>query len=366
MPNVSVQMQSVTPLPPQTQDNIDVYLAKANQAINDKDYQTAIPYLDKVIEFSPKNDTAYAKRAKCYYRLTYEEHSQDIYNTNLRNALADIDMAIALQPADAEYYALRRDVLMDISSPLTYQADREILIKAAIDNDRKFLSLSPLLDRRLFFSTLLANDLINSGQCEEGMQIVEDMGKKILPGDGEKYGCLLCASAAGYACLGNMDKAAESMEELLSRNNNYPKSRIYFKSLYLYQAGKKEEALDALNTSLSADPTFVGNRYYLRALINLDMGNKEQALQDLSMGERYTWERADLYAYVNAKLALEDDNTEDAIYWLQVAEASFYPYSSIIKKQVAEELLGLGAQPFEKSDGIDIQTTPIPPVTPIP
>lgn len=113
LPDLFTQVESATPLPLQDQGDINVYFAKANQAMNDKDYKTAIPYLDKVIEFSPKNDTAFAMRAKCHYRLTFEEHSQEIYNTNLQNALADIDMAISLQPADAEYYALRRDVLSD-------------------------------------------------------------------------------------------------------------------------------------------------------------------------------------------------------------------------------------------------------------
>jgi hypothetical protein len=96
------------------------------------------------------------------------------------------------------------------------------------------------------------------------------------------------------------------------------------------------------------------------------MGDKEQALQDLRMGEMYTWEREDLYAYVNAKLALEDGNTEDAIYWLQVAEASFFPYSSVLQKQIKEELLQLGAQPFEKLNSVEFQLTPMPAVTPIP
>jgi tetratricopeptide (TPR) repeat protein len=366
VPDIYPQMGSATPIPLRDQDNIDGYLANARQAINDKDYEKAIPYLDKVIKISPEHDAAYAMRAKCLYRLTYEEHSQDVYNANLQKALADIDMAISLQPSDAEYYALRRDVLSDISSSLTYQADREILLKSVIDNDRKFLSLSPILNRRLLFSTLLANDLIDAGQCEEGMEIVKGLEKKILPGDGDKYGCLMCAAAAGYACLGDMDKAVESMDEALSRSNNVLNARAYFKSLYLYQAGRKEEALATLNTSLNAYPTFVGNRYYLRALIDLDMGDKEQALQDLRMGEMYTWEREDLYAYVNAKLALEDGNTNDAIYWLQVAEASLFPYSSVLQKQMKEELLQLGAQPFEKLNSVEFQITPMPAVTAIP
>jgi len=33
-------------------------------------------------------------------------------------------------------------------------------------------------------------------------------------------------------------------------------------------------------------------------------------------------DRTELYAYVKAKLALMDGNKEDAIHWLQVAEAS--------------------------------------------
>jgi tetratricopeptide (TPR) repeat protein len=366
VPDIYPQMGSATPIPLKDQDNIDGYLANARQAINDKDYEKALPYLDKVIIQSPDHDAAYAMRAKCYYRLTYEEHSQEIYNTNLQKALADIDMAISLQPSAAEYYELRRGVLSDISSSLTYQADREILLKSVIENDLKFLSLSPILNKRLLFSTILANDLIDSGQCEEGMQIVKDLEKKILPGDGDKYGCLMCVAAAGYACLGDMDKAVESMDEALSRSNNALNVKPYFKALYLYQAGRKEEALATLNTSLNTFPTFAGNRYYLRALINLDMGDKEQALQDLRMGEMYTWEREDLYAYVNAKLALEDGNKEDAIHWLQVAEASLFPYSSVLQKQINEELLQLGAQPFEKLNSVEFQITPMPLVTPIP
>jgi tetratricopeptide (TPR) repeat protein len=218
----------------------------------------------------------------------------------------------------------------------------------------------------LRIEAILASDLISTGQCKEGMELVKGLEKKIRPGDVGKYGCLMCAAASGYACLGDMDKAVESMDKLLAKSNDFVRTRTYLKALYLYQAGKKEEALTALNASINADPTFIGDRYYLRSLIYLERGDRQQAIDDLGMGERYTWDRYGLYAYVNAKLALEDGNKEDAIYWLQIAEASLFPESSMLKKQIQEELSQLGAKPLDRVVTIDFQGTPMPPVTPIP
>jgi tetratricopeptide (TPR) repeat protein len=350
--------------PPENQGDVDFYIAKARGSMENNDYGEAIDYLNKVIEFSPENYPAYYLRAKCFYNLNNDEHSLDVYNSNLWNALADIDMAIALQPTEAEYYTLRRDTLVDLSTNLPYQIDREYLFKLAIENDRMFISLSPSLERRLYVSTFLANDLIDSGQCEEGMQVVKDLEGKILPGDDGKYGCLMCARAVGYACLGDMDEAVESMDEAILRSNARSKSRTYYKSLYLYQAGRKDEALAVLNESINEDPTFGGARYYVRSLIYLEMGNRDQAEKDLQMGEIYSWEREELYAYINGKLALEDGNEQDAVYWLQIAEASLYPHSSVLKKRIQEELAQLGVEPLERSLSIGFQATPMPTTAP--
>ena len=366
MPGVMAQMTTSTPNLPQDQNGIDAYIVNAKQAMDNKDYEKAIPYLDKAIDLAPKNYLPYAMRAKCFFEMTTDERSLDVYNSNLQKALTDIDLAISLHTEEAELYSLRRDIIVYMSLVTTNHVDNEYLIKSAIDNGRKFLSLSSSLERRLRISALLAGDLINIGQCNEGMQMVEDLKKKVQPGDNPTYGSLMVSMAAGYACQGDMDKAVQSMDEIMSKSNGYLKPRVYFRSLYLYQAGKTQQALDALNVSINSDPTFAGNRYFLRALIDLDMGDKEKAVKDLNMGESYTWDRSAVYAYTKAKIAILDENKADAVYWLQDAEAACASDESVLHKKILEELSQLGAQPLELSIDVNIQTTPMPPVTPIP
>lgn len=364
MPSYPPEGESVAPAIVD-QPTADFYLGYANDLTKAGEYQKAIAYLDRVIEFDPKNDSAYAVRAKCYYRLTINEHVLQTHNANLHKALKDIDMAVALQPLEAEHYSIRRDVLANLAANLPYQVDRLYFMNALLDNDRAFLSLSTSTARREYVSAFMAYDLVDAGQCKEGMQLFNELEKKVDVSDEDTYGCLMCAAAAGYACLGDMDKAAESMEKALA-SGKLPKSRTYFMALYLYQAGKKDEALAALDASITADPTFIGNRYLLRSLIYLDMGKQEQAIQDLQMGTNYSWERADLYAYVNGKLALANGDQQEAIRWFQIAESSFHPYSNGLKQEALAELLQLGAQPAEMPLSVDIELTPMPSVTPIP
>lgn len=361
--DVSATPVWTTPLaalsPPKNQGDIDVYMANAQELIDNKNCKGAIDYLDKVVDFSDENYTAYYMRAKCYYSLNNGENSLELYNSNLRNALADVDKAIALQPAEAEYYGFRRDTLADLSSNFPYQFDRAYLLNLAVQNGEKYISLSTSVDQKILVSVFMANDLIYSGQCEAGMQLVEDLEGKVLPGDEGTYGCFLCVKAAGYACQGDMDKAVESL------NERGPKaSSAYFMSLYLYQAGRKDEALSILNDSIGQNPSFGGARYYVRSLIHLDMGDRDQAVKDLALGGNYSWEREELYAYIHGKLALEDGDKEQAIYWFQIAEASFPPYASSLQKQAQLELEQLNAPLLQRSLTIDYPSTPMPVLAP--
>lgn len=349
---------------PQNIDEVLLYMTQAQALMSQGDYAGALQYLDQVLAVSTDNYTAYGMRALCYYRLASPQNSFEAFQSYLINALSDIDMAIALTPGDADLYAFRRNILSDYLTELPYQTDRAYLLNAAIENEDKFLELSTSKERNLEVSVLKASDLVYAGRCEEAMQLVRELETKIFAGDGNRYGCLLCAHAAASACLGDMDVAVEDMNEMMSKNGNNSKWDVYYKALYLYQGGKTEEALQVLNNSIDLDPTFSGRRYFIRAMIKLDMGDREGAANDVQLGKMYSWEQAGLYAHVNGRLALADENEEEAIYWLQLAYASLNPTQRVLQDRVLDELTKLGAEPWDEMLTLSIQVTPIPSVVP--
>lgn len=343
----------------QNYDAVDIYYLRATQLAKDGDTKQAIAYLDRLIAIAPVIPLAYYERGIFYYRLTHEEHAQSVYLSNLDQALQNVDAAIALYPAEGDYYLLRRDALADKAASQIYQVDRAVLVDLVIESDKKALEYLVDEDRKLLARSLLASDLVDAGRCAEGLELAHELEKVIPPDTSKSYGCLGCAISAGYACLGEMDKAIQSMDALI-KNNGGTKSRAYYLALYQYQAGKKDAALQTLNDSLDQDGTFIGARYLLRSLIHLEKGDTTQALTDLQMGENYSWIRSHIYAYVNGKLALANGDTEGTIRWLQLAEASFYPYQSVLRDQVRTELQQLGAQPLDLEPTIEIDVTPTP------
>ena len=145
-----------------------------------------------------------------------------------------------------------------------------------------------------------------------------------------------------------------------TKNLNYIDEKIYLEAAYLYQSGKLDEALTVLNTSLVRKPTFMGYRYYLRALIYYDMGEIDLASADLETGSYYTWDHAELYAYVNAKMALDRGDRAEGVRLLQLAEATVDATFNTLHGRILQELGDLGEEPMKVIPSVTFVATPIP------
>ena len=90
------------------------------------------------------------------------------------------------------------------------------------------------------------------------------------------------------------------------------------------------------------------------------MGNTTQAEQDLATGQTQAYTKGQVLAYVQAKLALDKGNKEEAIKDLQLSEASLDVIYNTLRFRVQKELAGLGAQPLQMTPTVLLTRTPTP------
>ncbi|MDR2905285.1 MAG: tetratricopeptide repeat protein [Helicobacteraceae bacterium] len=81
-------------------DNSKTFLNRGNEAIKDKDYQTAISDYTKAIQIDPNNADAYYFRGFAYYKIFGD----------LDKAIPDFTKAIKIDPNNARAYVSRGNV----------------------------------------------------------------------------------------------------------------------------------------------------------------------------------------------------------------------------------------------------------------
>lgn len=222
------------------------------------------------------------------------------------------------------------------------RADRDALYESAAENNRQLLALGITGPLMLNAKLQLAEDLIETGRCEEGMNLLQEVADQTPPKE-DFNGNIQVIQSKGCACLGDLDQAIR-LVTASTFNGDMLDTKAYLNALYLYQADRKEEALRIIDQNIEKGPSFMGWRYYLRAAVYFDLGETDRAGQDLDAGAMYTWDRNGLYSYVHGKLALAAGDKDAGMEWLRHAEASLPVAANVLREQIVRELEDLSAE----------------------
>ncbi len=302
-----------TPLLAQTSSQ---YIDQARGQIFMKQYQQALPLLDKAIQLDPHNGDAYYLRANAYGNMAGTQHVYEVYQMEVEQARQDIDHAIEYGITDpnmprGEPYYLRYQIYTRIPAP----SDADVVAMEPVlrDNLRMAEALGTY-DK--YINQWIVFTYFNEHDCQGGFTELQRIRQKYglsAPPNSSLYNI----EANGYACLGQYDKALELIDKGLSIES-FPE-RLYFRALVLYYLGRKQEALNTLDGLIAADPQFHAERYYFRALIEYDLGDLQATTSDLNMGDQYSWNHTQIAAYVRGRMAYDRGDKNEAARDFQVA-----------------------------------------------
>jgi tetratricopeptide (TPR) repeat protein len=321
-----------------------------------ENYPSAIELWDKVILKDPENAEAYYQRATCYTKLLPGESYLERYLQNIHQALEDIDTAIALRGDTGDYYWLRAGVYEYISFVEDLEINREYLKNIALDNARKAIALGTTLAEYPELAVVLF--LILTNRCEEALKELEPLLAK-TPAEDFARGGLLRIQSEAFSCLGRSSDAIETVDAAMFNNMDMG-TKKYLKSIYLYQTEQYDGALTLINEVIKASPGRDGERYYLRAAIYYAQGKTDLARRDLETGSFNTWLHFGLLPYVQAQIALDEDDKAQALEVLLYSEQTFDTILNPTRWKVQKQLAALGVTPLNPTPSVPYTATPIP------
>ena len=329
-------------------------IVQANNLGYSEKYVDAIPAWTQALEIVPEYTDGYYKRGAAYFYLTDSQRAKSEYDYYLQMAIKDLDQAINLDPNVADYYIMRGRAYSSLAYQQSLRVDFQRLEQVALEN---FL-YSEKLPHQEYWNNMEINlyrRRVDAGDCENVISELSELLKSQtnpVPG-------LQSVLSNAYYCTGNLEKALEYKDEAIKLA---PSSVcLCERATILYGLGKFDEAMNAIEESLSHQPYYGGDRYYFRALIYADRGNMEQAQKDLDFGITQTWSRGGLLSYVEGKIALAQNKKEDALYYFQEAEATYFNEGPMLD-QIRQDLIALGGSPRDiQNPRFDL--TPLPSIS---
>jgi tetratricopeptide (TPR) repeat protein len=278
---------------------------------------------------------------------------EEDYLAIINQSLADVDQAIALYPTAGDYYSLRSDIYDTLGLLAGNNLDAQHLYDLALVNSNRAVALGTSDVAPL--QAVLIN-LIFSNQCQKAL----DMDKQIIAKmskSNDYLGGYLKVESQAYACLDNPSQALSDINASMYNNENMDiKNELKMK--YLVMLGRYDEALPIVN-KLICD-CGVGYRYFWRAAIYYGSGKKDKVQNELDTGYGRTWMMGGIFPMVEAQLALDNDDKQDAIQELQEAENTFPPDENPLRAKAHAMLAALGAASRAITPSSDYSATPIP------
>jgi tetratricopeptide (TPR) repeat protein len=309
---------------------------------------------------SPTDTPSGPLDANGYYRRAEQEldtraiGGEDDYIARINQSLADVDQAIALNPTKGDYYSLRGDIYETLGSLAENNMSAQHLYALALVNSTRAIALGTSYSVPLQ-SVLI--DMVFSNQCQKAL----DMDKQIIakmPKSNHNLGGYLKIESQAYACLDNLTQALSDINDSMYNNENMDiKNELKMK--YLVMLGRYDEALPILNQAI-CNCALAGYRYFWRAEIYFGSGKKDLVQNELDTGFYRTWIMGGIFPLVEAQLALDNDDKQDAIQELQEAEDSFPPDENPLRAKAHAMLATLGAASLVITPSSDYPATPIP------
>ena len=308
---------------------VDYYLAFARYySFDKKDFQKAIEYYNKAIEYDPDNSWFYSDRAECYKEIG-----------DIQKAVEDYLKSIKLDPTDHFTYRDLGYLYIDNGNP-----DKFIEL---FNNGIEQFKNNPELKAQLIFglATLTENGL---NDCEKALELYNELIREfpndmrfvasraglknklkdydgaiadcdIVFNSGESdYEYLYVEKGNALSMLGQYKQAIEYFDNVIMvypdiypayfgkgyALENLKKSKQalkcydkaieiwdgdyapYFnKSGILYSLKKYDEALDFINKAIKLNPNYA-NAYALRAMISIEMKNISQTIKDIKRTQK--------------------------------------------------------------------------------
>ncbi len=349
---------TLSPSPDLSMGMLDYEAYAARQLMLDRDWAACVLAWDDILRRHPQYGEGYYYRSTCYLQMSFGQRMMDEFEAYLRQALEDIDQAIAIgDGVNGDHYYLRYRVYDLMATNRESAAARRSLSQLALDNLERALATgtgAPTAHRSLPASLVVA------GHCAEGLSEGQRLLEAIEPGDSPS-GSIHQAISRAYLCLGQYAEAHEYLQTAL-QIWDVPEWR-YQDAVILYGLGRLEEARRILDDLILQDPYFSGYRYYLRALILYDQGSPDLAEQDLSVGAQNTWGDYHVAALVSGLCARDAGRIDEAVGEFTRAVASFGGLDRPFLERALRELHDLGVE-APTIEPVAEMATPLPTLAP--
>jgi tetratricopeptide (TPR) repeat protein len=358
---------TATPTLDPTQDYLvrrahaNLYINTAKGLMDQGKCAEAIAYWDLALSAYPEYREGYHHRAQCYMSLLENQRSYNEYADYLHIALEDLDTAIALGPPYGDQYLDRARVYRKLVGLEEYTVDMAYYSAISLENRQAAVHLGNSTAHSEYQIPYI---LIEMNRCQEGLVEAQKLIDR-NPALADQDFTFANMQSNGLLCLGRLDQALSLAEKAIRISPATPANKL-LRAIILYQMGRQTAALEQINELIEADPYYSGFRYYLRAMIYYDQGNLEQAEDDLYRGAGNTWGRGELYAYLQARFALDNGDREEGIRLLQFAEATSSYLFNPLRDKMRKELAALGAEPLDPELAVAITATPLPPALLVP
>ncbi|MCE1254522.1 MAG: hypothetical protein LWX83_13355 [Anaerolineae bacterium] len=347
---------TVTPNDDGVRATLTIYEFDKQLASNQQDDVKWFDIAAKEIELDPDNYSVYLDRARKYYYSAMDGQSLKSRMELLSKALTDNDKATSLAPDKGVNYLIRAIILSEMATGYSFRVDKEIFKRLALENANAAIYFGtsdyPRPGRLVFEYEIALNN------CDRAKAEV-DREAEIISADDVSLPSIESMYESVYACQGDYQKALEYYR-LNAKKRNLEKDNVPMLALYLYQAGKVDEALDLVNKSINDQPFQTGQRYFIRAVIEYNRGQYEAALADADLAESNLWAGGMFTSYFNGLEAARQGRKEEAILYLQHAEATLpYEFDFAIAR-TRTELKKLQAEPLSVTPSVHISVTPLP------
>ena len=345
--------------------------------MNDGKFSEAILYWDQVIEDIPEYADAYYFRGFCYLELTQNQRFLEEYLDYGRKAYDDFNTAINLNPYQGIYYFKRVAAIQKILSEQVFITDMDPYYDQILEDTLEAYALG---NYYAWSTRDVGIALLNAERCEESLDYLLRLEEERGP-DADPSATNNGTLASCYKCLKDYETALDyvntAIQIRMDKGHDY-KSELFQKAGILIALERNEDALEILNQLIEETPNYQGYRYYRRAYIYYTMGEPELAYDDLLIGSTMTWGQYGFRAYVLGKLAQDNGDLDQALEWLQLAEATIseigYPFMHEKALNAIQELGGerlhLTPTPFPTPEitptlipvvADDVYFTPTPP-----
>jgi len=312
-------------------------LTQAQKLLSTHQAEAALKLLDETLANVPEDSTAFALRAQTHRALVDSKTTEKDQRDQAQLALADINQALKLKPGTAgDLHLERARVYQTLARLETYRVNQDYWNSEAL-SEVELAEQQGHSDKAL--DHYPARALIAIGQCEAGLEAVNNLIKAAANNATPDLNQLL---AEGYLCSGKPVLAER--HSALALEADPTAERQWLHAIALYNMLLRKEAVLELDALIISTTQPCACWYYLRALNHFDLDRPDLAQADVEAGDKLTWQRGALRAYVMGLLALQARNAPNAIIAFQEAEATLPRiYGLIPLRRLQQRLAELNA-----------------------